>query len=60
METTYIWEDTPTGGTRMTLRDRGPPAGFARIAAPVMAAAVRRANVKDLRALKQILERSGS
>ena len=45
------------GGTRMTLRNRGEPAGFAKIAAPVMAAAMRRAMRKDLRRLKAILER---
>ena len=56
METTYTWEDTADGGTRMTLRNRGEPAGFSRIVAPVMAAATRRANKKDLRRLKQILE----
>lgn len=27
METTYAWEDTPTGATRMTLRNRGEPSG---------------------------------
>ena len=59
MKTTYTWEDGPGGGTRMTLRNQGTPAGFARIAGPAMAAAVRRANRKDLRRLKQILEASG-
>src|SRR2546423_5213842 len=57
METTYTWEDTPSGGTRMTIRNRGEPAGFAKVGAPVMAAAMRRANNKDLRRLKEILER---
>ena len=56
METTYTWEDSGDGGTRMTLRNRGEPAGFAKVTAPVMAAAMRRANRKDLRRLKQILE----
>ena len=56
METTYTWEDTAGGGTRMTLRNRGEPAGFSRIAAPLVAGAMRRANRKDLERLKEILE----
>lgn len=56
METTYAWDDSPGGGTTMTLRNRGEPSGFSRIAAPVMARAVRRANRNDLAALKRILE----
>ncbi|MGQ0573344.1 MAG: SRPBCC family protein [Pseudonocardia sp.] len=55
METTYTWE--PAGdGTRMTLRNRGEPSGFGAVAAPVMSAAMRRANTKDLAALKELLE----
>ena len=56
METTYTWADSPGGGTRMTLRNRGEPSGFSRVAGPVMAAAMRRANRKDLGRLKGILE----
>lgn len=56
METTYSWEDT-AGGTAMTLRNRGEPAGFAKVAAPMMARAMTRANRKDLEQLKEILER---
>ena len=56
METTYTWEDTPSGGTRMTLRNRGEPTGFSKLVAPVMATAMQRANTKDLRQLKAILE----
>src|SRR5205085_1157474 len=48
METTYEWRDEPGGGTRMTLRNRGEPAGFPRLVAPLMARAVRRANRADL------------
>ncbi len=56
METTYAWEDSANGGTRMTLQNRGEPAGFKKIAAPLTAAAMRRANRKDLARLKEILE----
>jgi uncharacterized membrane protein len=56
METTYAWADMPDGGTRMTLRNRGEPRGFSKMAAPVLAAAMRRANHKDLVRLKQIVE----
>jgi hypothetical protein len=56
METTYTWEDAAEGRTRMTLRNRGEPAGFKSVAAPLMAGAMRRANRKDLRRLKEILE----
>jgi len=58
METTYTWSDAGAGRTRMGLRNRGEPTGFAGIAGPVMAAAMRRANQKDLERLKKILERS--
>jgi uncharacterized membrane protein len=56
METTYLWSPRGTTATDMTLRNRGEPNGFAKMAAPFMSAAVRRANRKDLRTLKSILE----
>jgi uncharacterized protein YndB with AHSA1/START domain len=56
METTYTWEPAGDGGTRMTLRNRGEPRGFAAVGAPVLAAAMRRANRKDLDRLKALLE----
>src|ERR671935_1501600 len=56
MQTTYAWEDTAAGGTRMTLRNRGKPAGFSRLAAPIMARAMRRANRNDLKRLKEIFQ----
>ncbi|HSJ35210.1 MAG TPA: SRPBCC family protein [Acidimicrobiia bacterium] len=59
METTYRWEDSPTGGTVMTLRNRGTPSGFSNLTAPVLAAAMRRANRKDLNRLKALLESAG-
>lgn len=57
METTYAWHDVGGGATRMTLRNRGEPAGFAKVAAPIMARAMRRAMTKDLRRLAEILHR---
>ena len=56
METTYTWQPAGDGATRMTLRNRGEPAGFSKLVAPFMATAVRRANRKDLDALRRILE----
>jgi hypothetical protein len=56
METTYAFEDTGAG-TRMTLRNRGEPAGFAKVGAPLIERAMRRANKADLRRIKEILER---
>ncbi len=54
METTYTWE--PAGdGTRMTLRNRGSASGFGALTAPALAAAMRRANRKDLAALERVL-----
>jgi uncharacterized membrane protein len=57
METIYSWEDAGEGATRMELRNRGEPSGFAALSAPLMARAMRRANEADLRRLKALLER---
>jgi uncharacterized protein YndB with AHSA1/START domain len=57
METTYTWHDTPSGGTHMTLRNRGEPAGFANLAAPLIAAQMRRSTSRDLQLLKSIMEK---
>ena len=56
METTYTWAPASSGGTHMTLRNRGEPAGFSRVTAPFLATAMRRANRKDLAKLKAIVE----
>jgi uncharacterized membrane protein len=56
METTYTWRAVDEDSTHMTLRNRGEPAGFSKVAAPMMATAMRRANRKDLSQLKDILE----
>jgi len=56
METTYTWEPVGETATRMTLRNRGNPSGFSRLAAPMMERAMRRATTKDLSRLKALLE----
>jgi uncharacterized membrane protein len=56
METTYTWQAIDDRSTRMTLRNRGEPAGFPGLAAPLMAIAMRHANRKDLRKLRAILQ----
>ena len=48
METTYTWQPASDRSTKMTLRNSGEPAGFPRLAAPLMAIAIRHANRKDL------------
>jgi uncharacterized protein YndB with AHSA1/START domain len=58
METSYTWDATDDGGTRMTLRNRGTPSGFSAVLSPFMTFAMRRANRKDLAALKRLLESS--
>ena len=56
METSYAWRAAADGATIMELRNRGAPSGFSRLVAPLMSGAMRRANVKDLKLLKSILE----
>jgi hypothetical protein len=59
METSYRWDTAGEGRTRMSLRNRGEPAGFSKLAAPLMVPAMRRANRKDLAKLKALLEQPG-
>lgn len=56
METSYTWETITDGSTRMILRNRGNPTGFAKLVAPLKARAMRKANQRDLARLKSILE----
>lgn len=56
METSYTWAPAASGQTRMTLRNRGEPSGFSKLAAPFIRTAMQRANRNDLRHLKVILE----
>jgi hypothetical protein len=56
METTDTWEATSAGNARMTLRNRGAPAGCSTLAAPLMAVSIRRADKSDLARLTALLE----
>jgi len=56
METVYTWDAVDERSTRMSLRNRGEPSGFSRAVSPLLAAAMRRANRKDLACLKRLLE----
>jgi uncharacterized membrane protein len=55
MRVTYAFEDAP-GGCRVRNRVEGETAGFYALAAPLMAAAVRRSLRRDLKTLKRVME----
>ncbi len=56
METTYTWTAVDDHTTKMTLQNRGKPTGFSKFFAPFMVILMRKANNKDLKKLKRILE----
>lgn len=56
MKTTYTWNAVDANTTRMTLRNQGEPTGFSKLVSPFMASMMKKANMKDLRKLKEILE----
>ncbi|GAM14112.1 SRPBCC family protein [Mesobacillus selenatarsenatis] len=56
MKTTYTWNAVDANTTRMTLRNQGEPTGFSKLVSPFMASMMKKANMKDLRNLKEILE----
>lgn len=56
METTYTWTAIDDQSTKMTLRNKGVPSGFSKLFAPLMGIMMRKANQKDLKKIKSILE----
>jgi uncharacterized protein YndB with AHSA1/START domain len=56
METTYTFQSLGENLTRMTLRNTGKPTGFSKMLSPFMSTMMRRANMKDLKKIKSILE----
>ncbi len=57
METIYTWEAISENQTRMTLRNKGIPSGFSKVFTPVMSKMMEKANNKDLKKIKEILEK---
>lgn len=57
METTYTWEALDGKMTRMTLRNKGNPTGFSMFFSPIMSTMMAMANKKDLKKIKEILEK---
>lgn len=56
METTYTWQELDKNRTRMILRNKGIPSGFSKLFIPFMSMMMTKANNKDLKKIKEILE----
>ncbi len=57
METTYTWQEIGVSRTRMILRNKGVPSGFSKLFSPFMSTMMKKANKKDLKQIKEILEK---
>jgi uncharacterized membrane protein len=58
METIYTWQAINENKTRMTLTNKGNPSGFNKILSLFMTTMMKKANMKDLKNIKDILEGS--
>ncbi len=56
METIYTWKAIDDHTTVMNLRNKGIPTGFSKLFAPLMGIMMKKANNKDLKKIKHILE----
>jgi uncharacterized membrane protein len=56
MQTTYTWTAVNEGTTHMTLRNAGQPSGFPKMISPLIELIMKKANQKDLKKIKEILE----
>lgn len=56
METTYTWTAINEHATKMTLQNKGKPTGFSKLFGPFMATMMKKANLQDLKNIKQIIE----
>lgn len=56
METIYIFKKIDNESTKMILRNRGVPSGFSKLFSPFMSSMMKKANMKDLKKIKRILE----
>ncbi|WP_245645047.1 hypothetical protein [Peribacillus loiseleuriae] len=53
----YTWNAIDDNMTRMTLRNKEIPTGFSKVFAPFMSQMMKRANMKDLKKIKGILDK---